>query len=529
MIPLISIELAGYKNHHLCVKDKKRQAARVLEPDLFKIELDDKSLDYPNHLPFLYRFYSMSPFRSLFLPCPLTPSGLGLHKTHSQGELNTPLKTNHRKDHNSPEHDGLANSFKSHLTSLTNSISNSLNNIFLYASQSDLDESDQTSEQKQYRKSLESKDETKAWEKDEKDKSMMSPLRGEQFLTRTRIPSVRIFGDENAVALDSMDANIDEFETSVTAELCEGYGGLGEGYDGLGSGDTASNIDDTTDAFFSDDVYGGDDNGDDEEEMSDGYSLTHLTLDMFQKIVQNYQECGDEMFLLNTIRTVFASWDSLMMSFQHEGMPNGKKFPFDVKIIDVVETFSLLKEADQNEKFLIILADTLQVMLLKKQAINESKELKPLVIILAIPYLFKYVQVVHEISSIINDLSPNSLTVLSQFIFQCFSSTQFKYLIDVSVFVFFVIWLTHWYIKWLVDWPKSIWINYHSKNKLLTIEITRHMIDLLKYWNIDFFWNIYPGTEMDDTDRVYKELVHSAEQPTCGLSLQDHPAPVPCK
>ena len=34
---------------------------------------------------------------------------------------------------------------------------------------------------------------------------------------------------------------------------------------------------------------------------------------------------------------------------------------------------------------------------------------------------------------------------------------------------------------------------------------------------------------MDDTDRVYKELVHSAEQPTCGLSLQDHPAPVPCK
>ena len=417
MISLISIELAGYKNHHLCVKDKKRQAAKVLDPDIFKSE-PDKDSKHADPVPFLYRFYSMSPFRSLFLPCPLTPSGLGLHKTHSQGDLSTPSKTK-PNDKSSPERNFYANSFKNHLTSLKNSISNSVSNIFLNASQSDTSEVNANQQEL-----LDEK--THISNEDEKDKSTMSPVCGEQFLTRKRIPSVRIFGDEYAVDSELLvQDNIDEFETSVAAEFHLNDENCSEE-------ELMKSEDDADDGF----------SGDGEGEITNGYSLTHLTLDMFQKMVQNYQECNDETFLLNTIRTVFASWDSLTMSFQHEGIPKEKSLPFDIKIVDVIETFLLFKEVDKNEKFLTILADTLQVMLLKKQStlevkdIEKIKELKPLVIILAIPYLFKYVEVVHEISSMISGLPNGSLLVLSQFIAECFQKTQLEYLVQVRFTIF---------------------------------------------------------------------------------------------
>ena len=420
MISLISIELAGYKNHHLCVKDKKRQAARVLDPYIFK-PVDENSMQADN-VPFLYRFYSMSPFRSLFLPCPLTPSGLGLHKTHSQGELSTPSKAKSNDHQNSPERDcHYADSFKSHLTSLTNTISNSVSNIFLYASQSDISEVSITNDEKyhQQRKSLDEKMVTQRKYKNEESMAVS----GE----RKRIPSVRVFGEEYAVDTSSHSDNIDDFEMSVAAEFQQK-----DKTDCSSAKDVLLSEDDE-DAF--DDENG--DNDNEEGELSDGYSLTHLTLDMFQNIVQNYLDCGDETFLLNTIRTVFASWDSLMMSFQHEGIPTEKRFLFNVKMVDVVEAFNLLQKVDKNEKFLIILADTLQVMLLKKQSIREGKELKPLVLMLAIPYLFKYVDVVHEISSMISGLSHNSLLALSQFIGECFKPDQFEYLVQVKIILYF--------------------------------------------------------------------------------------------
>ena len=420
MISLISIELAGYKNHHLCVKDKKRQAAKVLDPNIFKSEAVDEDSKQTDNVPFLYRFYSMSPFRSLFLPCPLTPSGLGLHKTHSQGELSTPSKTKPINDHqNSPENDShYADSFKSHLTSLTNTISNSVSNIFLYASQSDVTEETITDDGRHYqqRKSLDEKVITQRKYENKESINVSSE--------RKRIPSVRVFGEEHAVDTSLHSDNIDDFEMSVAAEFQQKDD---VAYKSSSVKDILVSEDDEEDAF--------DDDG--EGEISDGYSLTHLTLDMFQNIVQNYLDCDDEAFLLNTIRTVFASWDSLMLSFQHEGIPTEKQFLFNVNMVDVVETFNLLQKIDKNEKFLIILADTLQVMLLKKQSIREGKELKPLVLMLAIPYLFKYVDVVHEISTMISSLSHSSLLALSQFIGECFKPNQFEYLVQVQGFYCF--------------------------------------------------------------------------------------------
>jgi len=406
MISLISIELAGYKNHYLCVKDKKKQAAKVLDPDCFKVNLTT-DLASDNQVPFLYRFYSMSPFRSLFLPCPLTPSGLGLHRTHSHSELHTPVKT--KTDSNVLE-SNLTNTFKNHLSSITSTISSSVSNIFQYANKTEA-----RHEEERSKISQEVNQESESLQDD--DEELKTPKRGERFYTRQRIPSVRIFGDEHAVdtKLELQD-NIDEFEMSVAAEFRE------------------DSIYDFEDSVLSDEELSG---GNEDGEAADGYSLTHLTLDMFRKILFNYSECGDETFLLNTLRTVFASWDALMMSFQNEGISKEKRHPFNVKLSDVIDMFTLLEEVDKNDKFRVLLTDTIQVMLLKRQSIKDAKELKPLVIILVIPSLFKYSDVVHELSAVISRLSSECIASLSSYIADCFTKQQLGYLVDVSIFFFF--------------------------------------------------------------------------------------------
>eukprot|EP00111_Clytia_hemisphaerica_P009852 TCONS_00028878-protein len=386
MISLISIELSGYKNQYLCIKDKKRQEAKVLDVDCFNI---DTPTEKDEQVPFLYRFYSMSPFRSLFLPCPLTHSGLGLHKTHSQGELNTPKKA---KPIVNKQESNLTDTFKSHLTSFTTSISSSVSNIFHYASNSDINT--QNVENNKI-----TDDEGSILDEKECDETSSSPKCGDQFLTRRRIPSVRIFGDEYAVDTDTnLHDNIDEFEKSVAEEFKKD-GSENEFEDSVLSEEDVT-------IFHDDDEEEGD------SEEPDGYSLTHLTLEMFQKILNNYQECSDESFLLNTIRTVFASWDALMLSFLDEGISKNKKHPFSVKIGDVHDVFLLLEQFDKHDKFRTVLTDTLQVMLLKKQSIKEPRELKPIVVILLMPYLFNYIDVVLEVSSMISRLSLEHLCSL---------------------------------------------------------------------------------------------------------------------
>ena len=45
-------------------------------------------------------------------------------------------------------------------------------------------------------------------------------------------------------------------------------------------------------------------------------SLTHLTLPMLETSVENYRQCGDASFIVNTIRTVFSSPEALNDSFR---------------------------------------------------------------------------------------------------------------------------------------------------------------------------------------------------------------------
>ena len=61
-------------------------------------------------------------------------------------------------------------------------------------------------------------------------------------------------------------------------------------------------------------------------EMSSGnikeLSMTHLTLPMLETSVENYRQCGDASFIVNTIRTVFASPDALNASFKRTTSAN---------------------------------------------------------------------------------------------------------------------------------------------------------------------------------------------------------------
>jgi hypothetical protein len=51
-------------------------------------------------------------------------------------------------------------------------------------------------------------------------------------------------------------------------------------------------------------------------------SLTHLTLPMLETSVENYHQCGDASFIVNTIRTVFSSPEALNASFKRMSSNN---------------------------------------------------------------------------------------------------------------------------------------------------------------------------------------------------------------
>lgn len=362
MAALLSIELSCYKDQYLCIRDEKKQQAAVLDDNIFKTNslLDSSTTDNVNiAMPFLYKFYSTSPFRSLFLPCPLTSSGLGLYKTHSHNEL--PTSNNYSVS-------SVTKRLQNHLKVITSTISSSLNNLWKA--------SNATEEQKPSM-SVESMN-TEFKDSDEQEKH-------KTFLTRKRLPSIRIFGENHAVDTDcNTFENIDEFETGVAEEFRQD------------ATDDEADCDKNVDAEVVDDG----------EENIDGYSLTHLTLDMFDSVVTNYYECKDESFLINTLRTVFSSWDALSLSFSEEGLKKKNDFPFNINCSDVEKMFQTLVIMENSDKFVATLIDTVQVLLLsKKDRITKPSELKPLIIILKIPFLFEHYPMVQQLTAVISHLS----------------------------------------------------------------------------------------------------------------------------
>lgn len=396
MAALLSIELSSYKSQFLCKKEAIEQNARILDENIF-IDKNNNHLRKTNSestddgdtaVPFLYSFYSTSPFRSLFLPCPLVTSGLGVHKTHSYNEL--PVTT---AEKNLTIASVITSTVKSHLNSLASTVSASLSNIWKPATfetkNSDtLDHNCNNSETRSRNKIVKQDNIDKQSDEDDDEENDETDGDIQKITTRMRLPSVRMFGSENAVDIDGDVENIDEFELSVAKEF---------------SIDLIE-----PDPFFDDDeeedeeVIVTDGNGD----CVDGYSLTHLTLDMFNSVVDNYNDCKDTTFLINTIRTVFSSWESLNMSFCNEGIIKYGLYPFNLKIKDVQRVFQTIMYMEMSDVLITVVMDTIKVMLLSKNfMVNEPSELKPLVILLEIPWLFEHDQTTLLITGLISELS----------------------------------------------------------------------------------------------------------------------------
>lgn len=127
------------------------------------------------------------------------------------------------------------------------------------------------------------------------------------------------------------------------------------------------------------------------------FALTHLTLHMLQSIIDQYNECGDDSFLLNTIRTVFMSDTALNASFRVEEANHRSRL--DVPAVRAA--YALLCSLVPKDRFMTVLANALEILLRKlDQTILQSHEVNQLLIVLECPILeinFELVQVLCRI------------------------------------------------------------------------------------------------------------------------------------
>nr|XP_054753405.1 probable E3 ubiquitin-protein ligase HECTD2 [Lytechinus pictus] len=142
------------------------------------------------------------------------------------------------------------------------------------------------------------------------------------------------------------------------------------------------------------------------------FALTHLTLNMLQSIIDQYKECGDDAFLLNTIRTVFMSDVALNSSFRVE-----ENNPYSQLDLAAVRTaYNLLWDQHPRDRFMTCLANAIEILLKKlDQSLVQPHGINQLLIILECPIMelnFELVQVLCRILS--KRLVPGARTNLIQ-------------------------------------------------------------------------------------------------------------------
>ncbi|XP_072018753.1 probable E3 ubiquitin-protein ligase HECTD2 [Amphiura filiformis] len=88
-------------------------------------------------------------------------------------------------------------------------------------------------------------------------------------------------------------------------------------------------------------------------------SLTHLTLPMLQEAVNQYNECGEPSFLINTIRTVFTSPEALNASFKKDDSNPDS----DVCLESVQDAYELLDSLEPSDLFTTNMTNALEILL----------------------------------------------------------------------------------------------------------------------------------------------------------------------
>lgn len=166
-------------------------------------------------------------------------------------------------------------------------------------------------------------------------------------------------------------------------------------------------------------------------EMSSGhiqeFSLTHLTLPMLESSIQNYNQCQDAAFLINTVRTVFTSSEALNDSFR---TAKGE-YHDSLDIPAARKAYKLLLGLEPQNTFVLPLLNALEIHLtaLSSLIINPD-EVAQLVILAENPLVHESQTLLWKLCLVLSKLPLDSRQALIN-IFSSYDVDSFKHLIQV--------------------------------------------------------------------------------------------------
>ncbi|EDO40302.1 predicted protein, partial [Nematostella vectensis] len=135
------------------------------------------------------------------------------------------------------------------------------------------------------------------------------------------------------------------------------------------------------------------------------FSLTHLTLPTLQSSIENYNQCKDPAFLLNTIRTVFSSIQALNESFKKESYHEST----ELDVSAVHKAYEMLLALEPQEAFAgpLLNATEIHLITLSSQVVKVD-EVQQLVILMENPLLHKSQDLLRKLCQVLNALPPGS-------------------------------------------------------------------------------------------------------------------------
>lgn len=143
------------------------------------------------------------------------------------------------------------------------------------------------------------------------------------------------------------------------------------------------------------------------------FSLTHLNLEMLQTTIENYKECNDPSFLINTIRTVFTSVSALNESFRKKE-DSDLNAPWDELDVDGVRhAYTLLLSLEPREAFVSPLLNATEIHLVTLDSlIIMPDEVYQLVILMENPLLHTTQDLLRKLCTVLNKLLQETRTAL---------------------------------------------------------------------------------------------------------------------
>ncbi|EDV24576.1 uncharacterized protein TRIADDRAFT_56514 [Trichoplax adhaerens] len=119
-------------------------------------------------------------------------------------------------------------------------------------------------------------------------------------------------------------------------------------------------------------------------------SLTHLTYGMVKEAIDNYTECGDPAFLVNTFRTVFSSSDALNDSFlvqDTKSSDSSRMLNIDLDLRLMRRTFEIIMDLKPLESFKPVIIDSIEILLTRlENSVVNSEEINQVFITKLIKY-----------------------------------------------------------------------------------------------------------------------------------------------